>query len=140
MRLEGNDLKLPVYKTDGASGFDLMACIDENIVLLPSETKIIATGFIFEIPYGYEMEIRPRSGLAIKNGITVLNSPGTIDSDYRGEVKIILHNSSRVNFTIERGFRIAQAVLKESIRANIIETKNVSDTLRGVGGFGHTGV
>lgn len=139
-KLRNNTLNLPQYKTKGSAGFDLQAFTLENINLAPNEVKLIPTGLAFEIPYGYELEIRPRSGLAIKNGITVLNTPGTIDSDYRGEVKIILYNASKQDFIINNGDRICQAVLKEVIQADIVEVEELSETQRGTGGFGHTGI
>ena len=138
-RLPGNDLPLPQYKTIGSSGFDLSAFIDKDEILESGQIKLIPTGLIFEIPLGYELEIRPRSGLAAKNGISIVNTPGTIDSDYRGEVKIILINHSKDNFVIKRGERIAQGVLKTVTHANLIETDELSDTIRADGGFGHTG-
>ncbi len=134
-----NDIPLPTYMTDSASGMDLYADIDSSIEIKPLERVLISTGLIFEIPEGYEGEIRPRSGLAIKHGITVLNSPGTIDADYRGEVKIILVNLSNKPYKINRGDRVAQMVIKEVIRAKIIETDNLNETKRDSGGFGHTG-
>ncbi|MBN1115543.1 MAG: dUTP diphosphatase [Oligoflexia bacterium] len=139
-RTENNVLPLPVYKTVGASGFDLTANTEENIVLKPREIKLIPTGLIFEIPTGYELQIRPRSGLALKNGIGLVNSPGTIDSDYRGEVCIILINFSEQDFTISRGDRIAQAILCEVTRAELFEAEALEETIRGEGGFGHTGI
>jgi len=139
-RLPGNNLPLPEYKTIGSSGFDLSACIDKEEFLESGQIKLISTGLIFEIPLGYELEIRPRSGLAAKNGISIVNTPGTIDSDYRGEVKIILINHSKEKFKVMHGDRIAQGVLKTVTHANLIETTDLSDTIRGEGGFGHTGV
>lgn len=139
-RIEGNDLPLPEYKTIGSSGFDLSAFIDKEENLRPGEIKLISTGLIFEIPLGFEIQIRPRSGLAAKNGISIVNTPGTIDSDYRGEVKIILINHSKENFIIKKGDRIAQAVLATVVQANLMEANELSDTKRSSGGFGHTGV
>ncbi len=139
-RLEGNDLPLPEYKTKGSAGFDLSACINSEETLAPGQIKLIPTGFIFEIPEGYELQIRPRSGLAAKNGISIVNTPGTIDSDYRGEVKIILVNHSQTPFVIKRGERIAQAVLNAAPQATLIEAEDLTDTTRGSGGFGHTGI
>ncbi|MEI6093091.1 MAG: dUTP diphosphatase [bacterium] len=139
-RMGGNDLPIPEYKTIGSSGFDLAACIDKDEIIESNEIKIIPTGLIFEIPLGYEIEIRPRSGLAAKNGISIVNTPGTIDSDYRGEVKIILINYSKEKFIIKRGDRIAQGIIKTVIHANFIESTELSDTIRSSGGFGHTGV
>lgn len=111
----------------------------EDKVLRPSETGLIATGFQLEIPPGYEAQVRPRSGLALKHGIGVLNSPGTIDADYRGEVKVILTNFGREDFVVRRGDRIAQLVVAPVVRATLLETDNLGDTGRGGGGFGHTG-
>lgn len=139
-RLEGNDLPLPEYKTVGSAGFDLMACINEQEILEPGQIKLVGTGLSFEIPVGYEIQVRPRSGLSAKNGISIVNTPGTIDSDYRGEVKIILINHSKENFSIKKGDRIAQAVLMPVVHANFIEAEDLSNTQRGSGGFGHTGV
>ena len=139
-RLEGNNLPLPEYKTTGSAGFDLSACIDTEETIEPGKIKLIGTGLVFEIPEGYELQIRPRSGLAAKNGISIVNTPGTIDSDYRGEVKIIMINHSTTPFVIKRGERIAQAVLNAAPQAELIETTELTDTTRGAGGFGHTGV
>jgi dUTP pyrophosphatase len=139
-RVEGNDLPLPEYKTIGSSGFDLSAFIEKEETLRPGEIKLISTGLIFEIPLGFEMQIRPRSGLAAKNGISIVNSPGTIDSDYRGEVKIILINHSKEDFIIKKGDRIAQAILAPVVHANLVEADKLSNTQRSAGGFGHTGV
>lgn len=139
-RLEGNNLPLPEYKTKGSAGFDLSACIDAEEILAPGEIKLLPTGLVFEIPEGYELQVRPRSGLAAKNGISIVNTPGTIDSDYRGEVKIILVNHSKTTFVIKRGERIAQAVLNAAPQAELIEAEDLTDTTRGVGGFGHTGI
>jgi dUTP pyrophosphatase len=139
-RLEGNTLPLPEYKTIGSAGFDLMACINKDEVLEAGQIKLIGTGLSFEIPVGYEIQIRPRSGLAAKNGISIVNTPGTIDSDYRGEVKIILINHSKEKFVIKHGDRIAQAVLVPVVHANLIEAEDLNTTQRGSGGFGHTGV
>ena len=127
----------PEYKTEGSSGMDL--CSAENTVVLRGETKLISTNLSVEIPKGYEIQIRPRSGLAAKHSITVLNSPGTIDSDYRGEIKIILHNAANFgDFHIAIGDRIAQAVLAKVEKMEFFEYK-LSETERGSGGFGHTG-
>jgi len=139
-RLEGNDLPLPAYATKGSAGFDLSACITTQETINPGEIKLICTGLSFEIPEGYELQIRPRSGLAAKNGISIVNTPGTIDSDYRGEVKIIMVNHSKTPFVIKRGERIAQAVLNAAPQAQLIEAEELTDTARGDGGFGHTGV
>jgi dUTP pyrophosphatase len=128
---------IPAYQTKEAAGFDLHSI--ENVVLKPGERKLIGTGLAFEIEYGYEVQIRPRSGLAFKHGITVLNSPGTIDSDYRGEIKVLLINHSDEEFEIKKGDRIAQAVVASVIQAEIVEVEELSSTERGEGGFGSTG-
>ncbi len=134
-----NDIPLPHYATEGSSGMDVRAAIDKEIVLEAGKVDLIPTNLIFEIPEGFEIQVRPRSGLAAKHGIGLLNSPGTIDSDYRGEVKIILFNFSKKDFIIKRGDRIAQLVLASTYKAELIEEKDLSDSLRGDGGFGHTG-
>ena len=140
-RLENNpDLALPKYETTGSAGIDLQAAIDEPIILKSGEIKLIRTGIAIALEIGFEAQIRPRSGLALKNGITVLNTPGTIDSDYRGEICVILINHSEVEFKIERGMRIAQMVIAEYKQAKIMEVKNLDETARGQGGFGSTGV
>ena len=128
---------IPAYQTKGAAGFDLHSI--EDVILKPGERKLIGTGLAFEIEYGYEVQIRPRSGLAFKHGITVLNSPGTIDSDYRGEIKVLLINHSNEEFEIKKGDRIAQAIVAPVIQAEIIEVEELSETKRGEGGFGSTG-
>lgn len=140
-RLENNfDLPLPKYETSGSAGMDLQAAINEPIILKPGEVKLIKTGIAIALEIGFEAQIRPRSGLALKNGITVLNTPGTIDSDYRGEVCIILINHSRTDFKIERGMRIAQMVIAEYQQAKIVEVKDLDETTRGQSGFGSTGL
>ena len=133
------NVQLPTYKTDGASGMDLMAFIDETINLEPSKSCIIPTGLSVAFPNKYEIQIRPRSGLAAKNNISVLNTPGTIDSDYRGEIKIILFNHSSENFVINNKDRVAQMVLTPIIKMELEETKELPESLRGEGGFGSTG-
>ncbi|MBI1804335.1 MAG: dUTP diphosphatase [Ignavibacteriae bacterium] len=133
------DIPLPSYSTTGSSGMDIYASVQEDRVVKPGETVLIPTGFQMEIPSGYEAQIRPRSGLALKHGVGVLNSPGTIDSDYRGEVKIILKNFGKEEFTIRRGDRIAQLVICPVVRAEWEEVNIVEETSRGAGGFGHTG-
>lgn len=137
----GQDLDLPAYETSGAAGMDLRAAVpdDRQIVLLPGRRTLVPTGLIFEIPTGFEVQIRPRSGLAFKHGITCLNTPGTIDSDYRGEVKVLLINLGDEDFRIERGMRIAQAVFAPVVQAKIEERSAATDTTRGAGGFGSTG-
>ena len=133
------DLPVPAYATTGASGMDLLADVDGEIVLMPGEIKLISSGIYLGIPEGYEAEIRPRSGLALKHGISLVNTPGTIDSDYRGLVSLIMINHGKEPFSIRRGDRIAQMVDKEVIKADI-ETKGaLDDTSRSSGGFGHTG-
>jgi len=130
---------LPAYETKASAGMDLRADLNEDIVLKPLERILIPTGLRIELPIGYEAQIRPRSGLAAKHGITVLNSPGTIDADYRGEIKIILVNLSNENFTIKHGERIAQMIIAKHETAVFCEVSEVSQTERGEGGFGHTG-
>jgi dUTP pyrophosphatase len=136
------DFPLPSYQTEGAAGFDFYAALaaDETVTIGPGEWKLIPTGLKFAIPYGMELQVRPRSGLAAKFGVTLLNTPGTIDSDYRGEVKIIMINLSKNDFVIERGMRIAQGILSSYIRAEFHISEELSETERGSGGFGHTGV
>lgn len=130
---------LPTHATAGSAGLDLRAALDEPVTLEPLDRALIPTGLYFAIPAGYEVQIRPRSGLAIKHGITVLNTPGTIDSDYRGEIRVALINLSREPFTIEPGERICQMVLARYEQVEWIETDQLDDTDRGEGGFGHTG-
>ncbi|MDD2982164.1 MAG: dUTP diphosphatase [Crocinitomicaceae bacterium] len=131
--------ELPAYETSASAGLDLRAFIPESITLLPLERKLIKTGLFLEIPEGYEAQVRPRSGLALKNGITVLNSPGTIDADYRGEIGVILVNISQDNFEINSGDRIAQMVFAKVKQAKWILAEELSETERGEGGFGSTG-
>jgi dUTP pyrophosphatase len=133
----GEGLPLPAYATAGAAGMDIVAA--EALTLAPGARHAVATGFAIAIPHGYEVQVRPRSGLALKNGITCLNTPGTIDSDYRGEVKVILANLSAEAFAIERGMRIAQLVPAPVQRARLDEIDALDDTDRGAGGFGSTG-
>lgn len=132
--------KLPVYKTEGAAGADICAFVSEPVTLSPGERGIIPTGLAFQIPAGYEIQIRPRSGLAAKNGITCLNTPGTIDSDYRGEIKVILINLGKESFTIQNGDRIAQIVVSPVTVGVFISVDGLDDSGRGTGGFGSTGV
>ena len=131
---------LPNYETIASAGMDLRANIKESIVLKSLERAIVKTGLFIELPTGYEAQVRPRSGLAAKNGITVLNSPGTIDADYRGEIGVILVNLSTKDFTIENGERIAQLIIAKHERAEWIEVQELTETSRGEGGFGSTGV
>jgi dUTP pyrophosphatase len=130
---------LPQYATKGASGMDIRAALDIPLTLQPLERNLIPTGLFVEIPKGYEIQIRPRSGLAIKQGITCLNTPGTIDSDYRGEIKIILINLSSEEQTINPGDRIAQAIIQKTERAEFVQVEFLNNTERAAGGFGHTG-
>lgn len=130
---------LPEYSTTGSAGMDIRANIDKDIILKPLERVLIPTGLFTEIPVGYEAQIRPRSGLAIKKGITVLNSPGTIDADYRGEIGIILINLSNEDFVIKDGERICQMVISRHERAEWVSVESIDITERGSGGFGHTG-
>lgn len=131
---------LPAYETAGSAGMDLRAFIEEKIVLRPLERKIVPTGLFIELPLGYEAQIRPRSGLAFKAGITVLNTPGTIDADYRGEIKVLLVNLSNDEFTVNNGDRIAQMIISRHETASWEEASELTDTVRGAGGYGHTGV
>lgn len=137
----GAGLALPRYESDGAAGMDLVAAIaaDEPLVLAPGARVLVPTGLAMALPQGFEAQVRPRSGLAAKNGVTVLNSPGTIDADYRGEVKVILINHGAENFTITRGTRIAQMVIAPVTRAGFTEVAGLDETTRGAGGFGSTG-
>lgn len=138
----GQGLDLPAYETRGAAGMDLRAAIDEDkpLVLAPGRRALVPTGFVFEIPEGFEGQVRPRSGLAAKNGVTCLNAPGTVDCDYRGEVKVILVNHGEEDFTITRGMRIAQMVIAPFTQTVIAEVSETTETSRGAGGFGSTGV
>jgi dUTP pyrophosphatase len=138
----GEGIELPAYETKGAAGMDLRAAVDDGapMVLAPGQRALVPTGLIFEIPEGFEGQIRPRSGLAFKNGITCLNTPGTIDSDYRGEVKVLLINLGEEPFEITRGMRIAQMVIAPVTQARVAEITEASTTARGAGGFGSTGV
>ena len=132
-------VSIPKYETSGSSGMDIAAHIEKNITINPGEKTLVSTGFSIAIPRGYEVQIRPRSGLAAKKNITVLNTPGTIDADYRGEIKVILINLGKEKFIIENGERIAQMVVCPVVQANLEEVKDLSDTERGLGGFGSTG-
>ena len=133
------DVMLPAYKTNGASGMDLMAFIDEPIKIAPNSSYLVPTGLSIAFSEDYELQIRPRSGLAAKNSITVLNTPGTIDSDYRGEIKIILFNHGKEEFVINNKDRVAQMILVPVVKMKFEEVENLPDTLRGEGGFGSTG-
>jgi len=133
------EVELPAYKTKGASGMDLMAFIKEPVTLKPQKSCLVPTGISVAFQDDYEIQIRPRSGLAAKNSISVLNTPGTIDSDYRGEIKVILYNHGNSDFLINNKDRIAQMVLTPVIKMNLEETDNLPETIRGEGGFGSTG-
>ena len=132
-------VKLPKYKTDGSSGMDLMAFLDKSVSILPKKSELIPTGISIAIPNDTEVQIRPRSGLAVKNNISVLNTPGTIDSDYRGELKVILYNHGSEEFIVNNDDRIAQMVLVPIMKASFEEVESLPDTIRGRGGFGSTG-
>lgn len=140
-RFDGStDLPLPSYESEGSSGMDLRASVKEAVLLNPGDIRLIPTGLAVSVPFGYEAQIRPRSGLALKYGIGMVNSPGTIDSDYRGEIGIIVINWGRKPFTIRRGDRIAQMIITRVYRADIMEVEVLDSTQRGGGGFGHSGV
>ena len=132
-------INLPKYETDGSSGMDLVANIENTITIQPGKTSVISTGISVAIPKDHEIQIRPRSGLASKKQISVLNTPGTIDADYRGEIKVILINLGESPFVVEKGMRIAQMVLCPIVKAKLKEVQNLEDTVRGSGGFGSTG-
>ena len=135
-----SDNAMPAYETMNSAGMDLRAYLpDGELVIKPMQRALVPTGLFMEIPVGYEGQVRPRSGLALKSGITVLNSPGTIDADYRGEVKVILINLSDVDFVIKSGDRIAQLVIAKHEQMEVVEVETLSETERGAGGFGHTG-
>ncbi|MBM9519982.1 dUTP diphosphatase [Desulforhopalus vacuolatus] len=136
----GEGLSLPQYQTAGAAGMDICAAVEDSVVLQPGEIVLIPAGFAMAIPDGFEAQIRPRSGLAVKHGITLINSPGTIDSDYRGEIKIPLINHGCEPFTLWRGDRIAQMVLASVVRVEVVEVSELDNTDRGTDGFGHTGM
>jgi dUTP pyrophosphatase len=133
------DIPLPQYATEGSAGMDLCAAVAGDIAIQPGETVLIPTGFSIELPAGYEAQIRPRSGLAVKHQVGILNSPGTIDSDYRGEIKVILTNFGKNFFTVKKGDRIAQMVIGSYTKISWNEVDSLSETTRGAGGFGHTG-
>ncbi len=140
MRKKGcEDLPLPGYMSQAASGMDLYAAVENQTVVGKDEIKLIPTGIYIALPFGFEAQVRPRSGLALKYGITLVNSPGTIDSDYRGEIGIILCNQGKDKFVVERGMRIAQLVVQPVVHAELEEVEDLDETHRGEGGFGHTG-
>ncbi len=133
-------MPLPAPMSEHAAGMDLCAACDEDVALEPGQIKLIPCGFTMAIPAGYEAQVRPRSGLALKHGITLPNAPGTIDADYRGEVRVILQNLGAETFTVARGMRIAQMVIAPVTRAEVVLVQQLDETARGEGGFGHTGV
>lgn len=133
------DIPIPAYATSGSSGMDLRADVEGEVALKPGEIKLISTGIYVSIPEGYEAEIRPRSGLALKHGVSLVNTPGTIDSDYRGLLSLIMINHGKDEFLIRRGDRVAQMVMKEVVKANIEVVEELDETVRSGGGFGHTG-
>jgi dUTP pyrophosphatase len=136
---EFSDVPLPDYATEGSAGMDIRAAVKDELIIEPGKVALVPTNLSVEIPKGYEIQVRPRSGLAANHSIGILNSPGTIDSDYRGEVKIILMNFGNQPFAIHRGDRIAQLVVSKVYSARIVETENLNSSKRGEGGFGHTG-
>jgi dUTP pyrophosphatase len=136
---EFSDIELPAYATEGSAGMDIRAAVTDEMILEPAKVALVPTNISVEIPKGYEIQVRPRSGLAANNSIGILNSPGTIDSDYRGEIKIIMMNFGSEPFVIHRGDRIAQLIVSKVYQAKIIESDNLNSSLRGEGGFGHTG-
>lgn len=139
VRVTDTDISLPAYATDHAAGMDLCAAVEGDFVLKAGETALVPTGFAIALPEGFEAQVRPRSGLAIKHRIGIMNAPGTIDADYRGEVKVILTNFGQSDFVIRRGDRIAQMVIAPYTRAVWVESGTLDETKRGAGGFGHTG-
>lgn len=139
VNLENTEIPLPSYATQGSAGMDLYAAVHEDVIIPPKGIHLVPTGYRIELPEGYEAQIRPRSGLALKNNIGILNSPGTIDSDYRGEIKVILKNFGDEKFIIKRGDRIAQMIIAPYIRISWDEVESIDDTYRGSGGFGHSG-
>lgn len=139
IRKEFDNIPIPSYATLGSAGMDVRAAIKEMLIIKPMELEMVPTNISVEIPEGYEIQVRPRSGLAAKHTVGILNSPGTIDSDYRGEIKIILMNFGKEAFTINPGDRIAQLILSKVYKAKLIESDNLNDSKRGKGGFGHTG-
>jgi dUTP pyrophosphatase len=136
---DAQDLPMPRYATTGSAGIDLLAAVDSELVIQPGERRLVSTGLRMAIPEGYEGQVRPRSGLALRNGISMVNSPGTIDSDYRGVVQVILINHGDRPFTVQRGDRIAQLVIAPVFRAVLVDSDELPETTRNDGGFGHTG-
>lgn len=139
INLHDNKITLPKYATPGSAGMDLYADLQSDLILKPNDSYLFPTGIKIELPEGYEAQVRPRSGLAINHNIIVLNSPGTIDSDYRGEIKVILKNLGDKDFVVKNGDRIAQLIIASYVRIEWDEVENINDTKRGSGGFGHTG-
>jgi len=140
-RLEGNDdIELPSYETEGASGLDLRAAVNGDFMLRPGDIRLVPTGLAISLPLGYEAQVRPRSGLALKHGVGMVNAPGTVDADYRGEIGLILINWGNEPFVIKRGDRIAQMVITRVSRAEVLEVERLEPTARGGQGFGHSGV
>ncbi|HQY50830.1 MAG TPA: dUTP diphosphatase [Ignavibacteria bacterium] len=135
----GSPVFIPEYKTSGSAGMDLCSSSEETILITSSEYALVPTNLIIEIPEGFEGQIRPRSGLALNNGITVLNSPGTIDCDYRGEIKVLLINHGKKDFAVKAGDRIAQLIIAKYIKCELIQSEEISDSVRGEGGYGSTG-
>ena len=133
-------LPLPAYMTAHAAGLDLLAAVDESVIVLPGERALIPTGLHIALPEGYEAQVRPRSGLALRHGVTLLNSPGTIDADYRGEIRVIIINHGKEPFAVSRGERIAQLIVAPVARAVLEETDGLPGSIRNEGGFGHTGI
>jgi dUTP pyrophosphatase len=136
----GPNARIPSYESAGAAGADLCACIDADMIIEQGKVALVPTGLYIEVPYGYEAQVRPRSGLALKHGITLLNTPGTIDSDYRGEIKVIMANLGSEPFTVTHGMRIAQMIFSKVYKGEFTIAESLSSTERGGGGFGHTGV
>lgn len=136
----GQDLPLPRYMSELAAGMDLYAAVNSELIIPPGEWKLVPTGLAIALPGGYEAQVRPRSGLALKQGVSILNTPGTVDADYRGEVGVILMNHSKQDLVIKRGDRIAQMIINKIERLELEEVSDLSSTDRGAGGFGHTGV
>jgi dUTP pyrophosphatase len=139
INLNYDDIPLPSYATEGSAGMDIRAAVENELIVKPSQVVLVPTNLSVEIPSGFEIQVRPRSGLAANNSVGILNSPGTIDSDYRGEIKIILMNFGKEDFKINRGDRIAQLVAAKIYRASLDETNVLNNSKRGKGGFGHTG-
>ncbi len=137
---QDTNIEMPRYMSEGASGLDLFITIDKDIILKPLERALVPTGISVSIPPGFEAQIRPRSGLAIKHGITLLNSPGTIDSDYRGEINLVVINLGNESFTLKNGMRLAQMVISKYVKIKTTLVEDIDNTKRGIGGFGHTGI